>query len=128
MTAPDLESRRAWLDLRQAMRCRDREAWDADYQGLMGERVAQTRSPSMAVTVNTPGHGRATLILPVADPIHPRIDTVCERGGHVQVVQGIPAAQPVPPRCPVGYGALAHVRVMANATSVTAANIEGAPA
>jgi len=107
-TPEDLEARRAWFDLRQAARCQRRETWDAEFKGLMGERIAQTGHPSMAVIVNTIGHGRYTLTLPVADPVNPRIDTVCEGGGKVEVIQGIPAAIPAPPTLPQGRVAVAH--------------------
>jgi hypothetical protein len=119
-----LEERAAWFDLRQAMRCKDRESWDAEYMGLLGERVVQTGTPSMAVVVNTVGYGRVTLSLPASDPIHPRIDTVCQRDG--TVIQGIPSALPAPPAIPAGYAPLAHIRVLANSTSITAYNISGA--
>lgn len=127
MTVTDgLEARQAWLDLRQAMRCQHRDTWDAEYRALMGERVMQTGTPSMAVVVNTFGQGKYTLTLPVADPVNPRIDTVCQNERTVQVITGTPAFQPVPPRIPAGFAALAHIRIMAGATSIHASSIEGA--
>lgn len=125
MSTDSLEARRAWFDLRHAARSKHREEWDATFKGLMGDRVAQTPQPSMSVIVNTIGHGRYTLALPLADPIHPRTDTVCAGPGKVQVVQGIPAASPAPPAIPYSLAPLAHITIPANATSITAANIKG---
>lgn len=118
-----LEARRAWLDMRQAQRCQHREAWDADYKALMGERVTPTPHPSLSVVVNL--NGRAVLTLPVSNPVHPRIDAVCTDGKSVRVVTGIPSARPVPPATPYGFAAIATVTVPPNATSVVAANIQG---
>jgi hypothetical protein len=123
--ADGLEARRAWVELRQAMRCQHRDAWDAQFLGLLGERVKQTSTPSMSVFVSTP-HGRATISLPVADPVNPRIDTVYLSDRMVGVVNGIPAARPTAPQTPPGFEPIAHIKIPAGTTSIIAANIEGA--
>lgn len=119
-----LEARRAWLDLRQATRCEHREKWDAEYRGLIAGQVAQTKPPSMSVYVTMGGLERYTLIMPVADPVNPRIDTVCAGKGKLQVVTGIPSARPFPMPAPEGYDVIAHITVPAGATNILAKDIQ----
>ncbi len=127
----------------------------ADRAGVFGTgelAVAQTATPSMAVTVAA---GRAvvtgthaatqgsyfvdndapvTVTLDTADPTHPRIDLVVVRvrdsdyagstdEAAVEAVTGTPAASPVAPAAPATSLVLAEVTVGAGAVTVTTANL-----
>jgi len=74
----------------------------------------------------------ATLTCATADPVNPRLDTVCvtvtdvgtsSSATVVQIVTGTPASSPVAPTLPANSLALCNIAVAANATTLVSGNL-----